>query len=182
MSNNVRLITEVAIMTAVAFILNFLSFKAPWAFGGSISIEMLPIILVAFRHGVKGGVLAGVLFGFIQLVTATPVHPVQFLLDYPVAYGLVGLAGVLKPNLHSSTVKQASTIAMATLIGSLLRFAAHLISGAVYFASYAPEDMPVMTYNLIYNAGYMVPSFILTSIVLTLLITTAPRLLNERVA
>ncbi len=65
-------------------------------------------------------------------------------------------------------------------IGSVSRYAAHVVSGAVFFGSYAPKGTPVWIYSSVYNATYMIPSFILSAIVLILLFMTAPRLLEAK--
>ena len=67
--------------------------------GGSFGLEMLPILFIAVRRGVLPGLVAGALFGLLQLagVAGTPYiyHPVQALLDYPLAFGALGLAGLV---------------------------------------------------------------------------------------
>ncbi|MDE1455892.1 energy-coupled thiamine transporter ThiT, partial [Bacillus paralicheniformis] len=46
--------------------------------------------------------------------------------------------------------------------------------------NYAPEGTPVWIYSLVYNGTYMLPSFIVCTIVLCLLLLTAPKLLENR--
>ena len=69
---------------------------------------------------------------------------------------------------------------LAVLLGSGLKFLAHVISGAVFFGNYAPKGTPVWIYSLVYNGTYMLPSFIVCTIVLCILLLTAPRLLENR--
>ncbi|HEU5141183.1 MAG TPA: energy-coupled thiamine transporter ThiT, partial [Bacillales bacterium] len=73
-------------------------------------------------------------------------------------------------------------ITIGTLFGTALRFVAHFISGLVWWRAFAPEGTPVWIYSLVYNAGYLIPSFILTAVVLVLLIVAAPRLVKARMA
>lgn len=179
MDQKIRFMTDTAIMTAVAVILGFLKFKSPWAFGGSVSLAMLPIVLMAFRHGLKGGLLTGLLYGIIDfLVGPYFIHPIQVLLDYPIAFMLVGFAGLVHLKPRQSKWSQVSLVVIATLIGSFLRFVAHFVSALVWFGQYAPEGMPVWIYSAAYNASYMVPCFVLTAAVLTLLVIDTPRLLR----
>ncbi|HET7522117.1 MAG TPA: energy-coupled thiamine transporter ThiT [Bacillales bacterium] len=179
MTRNVRFITDTAVMVAVAAILGFLKFDAPWAYGGSVSIEMLPIVLMAFRYGLKGGLITGFIYGFVDfLIEPVFAHPIQMLLDYPVAFMLVGFAGLVKPKPDSSKRRIGTTIVIGTLIGTGCRFVSHFVSGIVWWGQYAPEGTPVWIYSLVYNAGYLIPSFVLTAVVMVLLVADTPRLLK----
>src|SRR5699024_3805693 len=174
---------EVSILGALSFILDKLTlFHMPQ--GGSITLSMLPIILMAFRWGLKGGLLTGFLSGLLQLITGgTILHWLQALLDYTLAYTLVGMAAItlvwlvkgMKTKNHKLVI---GAIVTGTFIGGFLRFMIHFIGGIVFFGSYAPEGQPVWVYSLVYNASYMIPSMILCSIVAILLFTAAPKLLK----
>lgn len=174
----VRLI-EIAIMTAAAVILDIISgmfLSMPQ--GGSVSIMMIPIFLISFRWGVKAGLTTGLLTGLVQIAIGNlfAQHPVQLLLDYIVAFAAIGISGAA---VSKTKGKLIVSVVSAVFIGSLLRYAAHVISGAVFFGSFAPKGTPVWIYSLTYNATYMVPSFIICAIVLCLLFMTAPRLLKS---
>ncbi|HEX6923746.1 MAG TPA: energy-coupled thiamine transporter ThiT, partial [Bacillales bacterium] len=144
MNNRVNLMTEIAIMVAAAFVLSFVGFDAPWAYGGSISLEMLPIVLMAYRRGVKAGVVTGMIFGIVDFLTEPSfVHPISILVDYPIAFLLVGFAGIIKPNPDNSNFNQGMAIIAGTFIGTALRFVAHFISGIVWWGTFAPEGTPV---------------------------------------
>lgn len=168
-NERVRVLTEIALAIALAAVLNlpFLRIQLPFNFaGGTISLNMLPIFVVALRRGVIAGVIAGALYGCIDaMLNPFIVHPIQFLLDYPVAYGLAGLAGlaggVLRRTAQDSGRRRTALIAAATL-GVTGRFAAHWLSGVVFFGDYAPEGQPVWFYSLIYQATYLLPSLALT--------------------
>ncbi|HEX6923469.1 MAG TPA: energy-coupled thiamine transporter ThiT, partial [Bacillales bacterium] len=82
----------------------------------------------------------------------------------------------------NSNFNQGMAIIAGTFIGTALRFVAHFISGIVWWGTFAPEGTPVWIYSLVYNAGYLIPSFILTAVVLVLLIVAAPRLVKVRTA
>ncbi|MEC3640988.1 energy-coupled thiamine transporter ThiT [Bacillus halotolerans] len=185
----VRLI-EIAIMTAAAVILDIVSgmfLRMPQ--GGSVSIMMIPIFLISFRWGVKAGLTTGLLTGLVQIAIGNLFlqHPVQLLLDYIAAFAAVGISGFFASAIRKSALSRAKgklivSIIYAVFIGSFLRYAAHVISGAVFFGSFAPKGTPVWIYSLTYNATYMVPSFIICAIVLCLLFMTAPRLLKTEKA
>ncbi|MDP4527253.1 energy-coupled thiamine transporter ThiT [Bacillus halotolerans] len=185
----VRLI-EIAIMTAAAVILDIVSgmfLRMPQ--GGSVSIMMIPIFLISFRWGVKAGLTTGLLTGLVQIAIGNLFlqHPVQLLLDYIAAFAVVGISGFFASAVRKSALSRAKgklivSIICAVFIGSFLRYAAHVISGAVFFGSFAPKGTPVWIYSLTYNATYMIPSFIICAIVLCLLFMTAPRLLKTEKA
>lgn len=153
---NTRLLVEIALTVAMAFILDELRlFQMPQ--GGTISLSMLPIIVLAYMRGAWPAVVAGALFGTVDLITPPTyiVHPAQLILDYPLAYALVGLAGLVRaPWLRARGAGIA--LGMAALVpgialGAGLRYAAHTVSGAIFFAEYAPVGTPVWVYSAVYN-------------------------------
>ncbi|GGF12739.1 thiamine transporter ThiT [Halobacillus andaensis] len=187
-NKRVLFLVEAAIFSALAILLDvlpFLSFKL-WAQGGSISFAMVPVFIMAFRWGVSGGVVTGLLLGFYQiLVGAYIVTPVQTILDYIVAFGVIGLAGVFaKPVWEAAAARHykrlVTWIVIGAFVGSLFRFIGHFIAGIAFYGTMAPEGTPVWLYSLTYNGGYMLPTFILCSIVLGLLFVQRPSLLIQR--
>ena len=49
-----RLITETAVSVALATLLGFIRlYRLPW--GGALSLKLLPLIYLAFKHGPKAG-------------------------------------------------------------------------------------------------------------------------------
>lgn len=162
-----RVITEVGLAVALAAGLNFLKlFEAPQ--GGSVSLEMLPLFFVAFRRGAGTGILAGALFGFLNLfLKPYIVTPVQFLLDYPVAFGVLGVAGWFAWRAKGGEPRfNRGGLVAGVIAGSALRFLSHLISGVAFFAQYAPKGQNVWLYSALYNAGYLVPEALLTAAIL----------------
>ena len=164
-ANRTKVMVEAGLSIALAYVLGrFMLFKLP--FGGSVSLDMLPLLVFALRRGLWPGVFAGALYGLLNY-TIDPVaivHWVQFLLDYAVAYGLIGLSGLGAKALQARAAQGKLASAMLTvvtpfaLLGMVARFAAHFLSGIVFFGAYAPAGQPVALYSLIYNATYMGPS------------------------
>nr|WP_265182031.1 energy-coupled thiamine transporter ThiT [Geomicrobium sp. JCM 19055] len=70
MQTRTLIMVEIALMTALALILDRIEFSGPWVMGGSITLVMLPIFVMAFRRGVKVGVATGLLVGTLKLVLA----------------------------------------------------------------------------------------------------------------
>lgn len=170
MSNRTRLLmlVEAAVAIALAFAIDQVTlFKMPQ--GGSVTPgSMIPILFVAMRWGPRTGILAGFGFGLLQLMMAKPgyvVGPVQAILDYPVAFAVLGLAGFAGGTNLSKAWAGAALALMA-------RTAAHVISGAVFFAQYAPEGQNPWLYSIGYNSAYMVPEMVISAVLLTLLLPT----------
>ena len=95
-SERTRVLVEIALTVALSAVLSMLAVRLPINFaGGTISLSMVPILVLALRRGVFPGVIAGVLFGCVDyLIEPFFVAPIQVLLDYPIAFGAVGLAGL----------------------------------------------------------------------------------------
>src|SRR5690554_6772558 len=100
-----RIIVEIGVAVALSAIFNLIPlWKMPQ--GGSVSLEMLPIFIIAFRWGGIPGITAGFIYGLLQLTMgAYIVHPLQVLMDYPVPYMLVGLAGFIRSEEHTSELQ-----------------------------------------------------------------------------
>jgi len=99
-------IIEVAIFTALALVLDilpFLKFKI-WPAGGSISFAMIPVFIVAFRWGIKGGLLSGFLWGMLQIAVgdAYILNFFQGLIEYGFAFTVLGFAGLFAPQVQQA--------------------------------------------------------------------------------
>ena len=125
--------------------------------GGSITpASMLPLMLFAYVYGVGPGMTVGAVYGVMQFMIEPYFLSVpQMLLDYPIAFAMVGLAGVF------STYKNRPVGLMAgVVLGSLGRFVAAVLSGVVFFAEYAGDQNP-WVYSIGYNGAYMLPECII---------------------
>lgn len=150
-----RKLTYGSLCIALAFILSYIRlFKAPY--GGSVTLgSMLPIIIFAFIFGLKDGILAGMVYGMLQLIQdAYVVHWFQLLLDYPLAFGALGLAGYFRKNIY-----------LGLITGGLGRMIFHILSGVFFFASYAPEGMNPLLYSIVYNGAFIAPDIIIAMVI-----------------
>ena len=171
---NVRVYAELAVAVSLAAVLSFIRIKLPHLlFGGSVSLHTLPILVVALRHGVRLGALAGGAYGFANF-TIGPyiVHPIQVVLDYPIAFAALGVAGIRRRQRPGRVVT-----AIAVLVGCGLRFACHFASGWVYFGHLAPDGIQAWRYSLVYNGSYMIPETAINLLLIQLVLSKLP--LNE---
>ena len=167
-----RKLTEIAVSVALAAVLSFFAiYKMPQ--GGSVSLTMIPLIFIAFRRGPLAGIAAGVIYGLINLaIDGVIYHPMSILLDYVLAFGVLGVAGFFP--------KKVWGIATGTVVGVAGRFISSVISGAVLFASYAPEGQNPWVYSLIYQSTYMVPELIIALVVLIFIALKMPALFDPK--
>jgi thiamine transporter len=138
---NTKVIVYGGLCIALSFVLSYIRLYH-WPQGGSVTpASMLPMFVYAAIFGPVAGMVAGVAYGFLQLIQDPyVVHWAQLLLDYPLAFGAMGLAGLARNNL-----------ALASFIGGFGRFFMHFLSGVIFFGMYAPEGMSPIIYSLMVN-------------------------------
>lgn len=161
-------LTEIAISAALASVLSFIRI---WTMpqGGAVSLEMVPILFIAFRRGAKSGIIAGAIYGLITLLFDGKIyHPLSIFLDYLFAFGVLGIAGFFP--------KKIWGIALGSSIAVLGRFFFSLMSGVFLFASYAPEGQNPWIYSIIYNGTYMLPELVIAILVLIVIFLSVPKL------
>ncbi|WP_202711275.1 energy-coupled thiamine transporter ThiT [Sporosalibacterium faouarense] len=180
-NSNVYYIVESGIMIALATVLSMVKiYHSP--FGGSVTAgSMVPIMIIALRWGVGRGILAGAVYGIIQsIIDPYIVHPVQFVLDYPMAFGLLGLAGLgrqymQKISAGSSKIKEYALLSLGVVFAIFGRFASHVLAGVVFFKEFA-GDQNVWAYSAIYNGTYLSPELIISIFVIIALWNPIKRL------
>ncbi len=170
-NKQLRALCESAVFTALALALSYLKIPTGLAFGGfggSIDLVMIPLILCAIRWGIGWGLGSGLVFGTLKFFFAggSAISWESMLLDYSLAYMMVGLAGVLK---HRSSMAW-----LAALIGCLGRFAIHFLSGVTIYAEYVSpilgwDGSSSVIYSILYNGSYMLPNTVLAVLAVALL-------------
>ncbi len=141
-----------ALSIALSFVLSYVKlYRMPNS--GSVTLaSMLPLMLFAAAYGMGPGIVAGAAYGLLQyLQGGWFVHPIQFLLDYPLAFALIGLAGVYK--LLPKTWSKWSLYACMVL-GASGRALSATLAGIFYWDT-APWA------SLVYNGAYLVPDTII---------------------
>jgi len=175
---------EGAMMIALATVLSYVKFfDLPQ--GGSITLEMVPLVLFALRRGPKWGCLTGFVHGLIQLIIgfsnvlycATLLAQIGcVLLDYVLAFAVLGLAMIFaKPFKKNWRIGYI----FGAIIVCLLRFACSFLSGWLLWGSYAPEGQAAWIYSLTYNGSYMIPDTIIVAVIIGILAFAVPRLFNR---
>ena len=148
-----------AMAIALATVTSFIKF-AQLPFGGSITLfSMFFVALVGWLYGPKLGLITGLAYGVLQLITGPYIYaPLQVLLDYPLAFGALGLSGFFW--------RRKNGLIIGYVVGVIGRYVCHVLSGYIFFAEYAPEGMNPMAYTLGYNLTYILPELIATVVIL----------------
>lgn len=155
-----KMLVVSAILIALSIVLNQITlFRMPQ--GGSITaFSMLPIVLCGYLYGVRRGVLAGICVGLLNLIfNPFVIHPLQLILDYPFAFGALGFAGFLR--------QAKAGLIKGYLLGIFARYVCSVLSGILFFGSYAPEGFNAITWSVYYNLTYIAAEGALTLLVLS---------------
>ena len=156
---DVSIMVKTAILIAIAYVLNQITlFRMPQ--GGSVTpFSMLFVVLVGYLFGVKQGVIAGVVFGLLDLlINPYVIHPVQLLLDYPLAFGALGIGALLR-NKKNGLIK-------SYLVGIMCRFIVSSISGIIFFMDVTNGVLAGLIVALSYNFTYIAAEGFATMLVL----------------
>ena len=154
-----KILSEIVVFVSLATILSYIKiFSLPQ--GGSVTLaSMVPILWLALRRGKKVGFFSAASYGIVQFaIDPYFFHPVQVLLNYPIAFGLLGLAGLFQKRFY-----------IGVILGIGGRFIAHFFSGIIFFASYAPKEMSPVVYSAIYNGGYLAVELVVSIYIIYLL-------------
>ncbi len=149
-----------ALCVAMSFVLSYIKLFSMPA-GGSVTLaSMLPLMVFANRHGLKWGLFAGLVYGILQFIQKPEIyHWVDVILEYPVAFMLIGLGGL---------TRGVRNLPFSVLIGGIARFFAHFVAGVIFFGEYvmigeeAAEGVsfgqmiwPNVVASFLYKAPYM---------------------------
>ena len=170
-----KAIAYAAICIAMSFALSYLRIvKMPQ--GGSVTIaSLLPLMIYSYMFGTRKGVFAGFIYGILQAVQDPwIIHPAQFLLDYPIAFSCIGLAGMFA-NVKKLDKLPQIQFALGAIVASVMRYIAHLLSGVFAFSAYAVEKgMNSWVYSLAYNSFVFID--IAIAIVVGVIVFSSPSL------
>jgi len=130
--------------------------------GGSVSAAgMVPLLWFSLRRGLRSGLEACTIYGLVHMALPGSyiVDPVQALLDYPIAFAALGLAGIFR-----------KYPLVGVGVGITGRFLAHFASGVWFFSEYAPAGTHPVIYSAIYNGSYLIVEFILSAIIMYIIV------------
>ena len=214
--NKTKRLTESAMLMALGVVLELVGRMVipPMPFGGQLTlVSMLPIVLISYRHGVRWGLVSGFTYAMLQMALGASTVTAAFqpgyfgegtmllnallmcLLDYVLAYTLLGLGGIFRDRIAHS--------GLALMLGSVValggRYLAHILSGYILFAGWAEwfftqEGFPAWgaqlvetlspaalgwVYSIVYNGMFMVPEILLTAVV-ALLLAKLPQIVKKQ--
>jgi len=151
----------IALATVVATVIKLPSLPN----GGSVTLfSMLLVTQVGYWYGPGIGIAAAVGYGILQFITGPyVVHPVQVILDYPLAFGALGCSGFF--------AEKKNGLLKGYLAGVFGRFFFASVSGMIFYTTYAEslkESLVAVWAGLVYNMTYIVPETVLTVILISL--------------
>lgn len=169
-----RALTYAAVCIAASFALSYVKFfSLPQ--GGSITFaSMLPLALYSYMFGLRRGVVAGLVYGLLQFVQSPQYYePMQALLDYPIAFAAIGVAGIGR-KMKFLGGKTVAEFCVGATIAVSLRYVAHFLSGYFVFNSWAAYwgewyAAHPFVYSAVYNLFLFVELAVLLVIAVVLL-------------
>jgi len=156
----VRVIAEASMVVALSIVLSFIKiYQLPQ--GGSITAgSMVPLLWIALRRGPRIGVFTCLIYGLVQfMLNPWIVSPIQVFLDYPLAFGLLGLSGLFQ-----------NYPLVGVGLGISGRFISHVLSGVVFFSEYAPPGVSPLIYSAVYNGSYLLGEFVVSAIFMYIIV------------
>jgi thiamine transporter len=166
-----KILTEIIIFSALSAVLYSIRFTLP--FGGAVTVaSMVPTMWLSLRRGVQVGIIAGVIYGILAffvdmlLLGASNIiaTPLQAVLEYPVAFGLIGLTGIF----HS---KKISFIVAGAGLSVFLRFLVHYFVGVfVWYYVYSFPEFGQYVWPAVYNGSFLSVEFAISIILLIVLV------------
>ena len=172
-SSDTKVLVEIIVFSALSGALYAVRpFTLP--FGGSITLgSMVPVMWLSLRRGFRIGMITGAIFGCIALfedlilvgaanIIATPL---QAVLEYPIAFGVIGLTGLFR---NKSAVVAVAGAGFSVFI----RFLIHSFVGVFVWANvYSfPPEWGLWLWPAVYNGSFLAVEFIICAILLFALV------------
>ena len=162
-------LVESGLMLAMATVLSMVK-VLDLPYGGSITaFSALPLLLVAYRHGIWQGLLTAFAHSLIQLIlgastlsyaTSPAAAAAIVVLDYLLAFTVLGLGGLFRRRCES----QDTALVLGALLTGSLRYVLHVIAGCTVWAGLSIPTEAALVYSLAYNATYMLPETLVTAL------------------
>ena len=150
-NKNIVVMVEGALCIALSIVLSKIDlFAMPQS--GTVDFGLVPMMIFAYRHGLKKGLFAGFLNGLLKILLGGYIlNPVQAVLDYPLAFMCVGLVAV-------------SPKILGLIIAACAQISCSVVSGAYFFSEYAPEGQNVWVYSFLYNTPVLAVKYLVSFI------------------
>ena len=160
-SSTTKQIAEEGVLLALAFVLNLVKIPVG-ATGGSINFQMLPLMIIALRHGPAHGFIAGgIVYGLLTCLTdgyGFACYP----FDYLIGFGSVAVMGLFRKqifgeNQEGYNLKGLIFIFIGGLLSTLVRYIGSNVSSIVVYGY-------TLKAALAYNAFYIPLSGLISTI------------------
>ncbi len=201
-----RRLTLSAMMIAIATVLAVICGLIPFLnlpFGGGFTIaSMLPIVVISYMYGIRWGLFSSLVYSVIQIlmdlmlgVGGSTIMALFMpnsesymgymaavwilLLDYLIAYTVLGLGGIFRNRIKSKTL----SLCLGVVVALSLRYLAHIVSGCIFYGTWAEwffsqdgfalgqkiletisGSTLVLVYSIVYNGLFMIPEIVITAI------------------
>ncbi|MFV0556293.1 MAG: energy-coupled thiamine transporter ThiT [Lactovum sp.] len=175
-------LAEVAIATALAYVLSFFTINIANSF--YLEFAVIPLTLLAIRRGFKWGITAGLLYGALTLITGQGGNMVletalfQFL-DGLIEYILAPCSLAFAALFIQNKVK-IPMITVAASIAALFKYFWHFIAGGIFWSAWAPEGWNAWLFSAWSQGLSGVITAFVSSLVLVFLLKVTPQLLKAK--
>ena len=162
-ASDTKILAEAIVFIALSIALYYTS-RAYFPFlhlpqGGSITLaSMVPLLWFSLRRGTRWGLEACAIYGLVRILGGDLYYPAQILLDYPLAFGSLGLSGAFR-----------SRPVLGVAVGMTGRYVCHVASGLLFFQEYAWAGWNSIAYVFAYNATFMVPELVVSAIIIAII-------------
>lgn len=140
-----------AITLALAFALSYIKFFSMPQSGSITLASLLPLMIFSYMFGIRKGVIIGAVYGLLQAIQDPwIIHPAQFFLDYPIAFGMIGFAGIFH-ELGFFKKRPVIAFVLGAVLAVVLRYFCHVMSGIFAFSVYAQGGHSAVAWGFLYN-------------------------------
>lgn len=128
--------------------------------GGSVTMfSMFFISYIGYIFGLRVGIVSSITFGLLKVIIKPDIYyPIQFIFDYILAFGALGLSGIF--------AYKKNSLKLAYIVSVIGRLVFSVLSGYIFFASYVPKGWNPFIYSLWYNFSYLGLEAIITVVIL----------------
>jgi thiamine transporter len=134
---------------------------------------MVPVMWLSLRRGVSIGFIAGEIFGLLALfidvtllgASSVVATPVQVVLEYPIAFGVIGLTGLFRQRSGEFAV-------VGVAFSIFVRFWIHYFVGVFIWPAFYqfPPEWGQWLWPAIYNGSFLLVEFVISAILIYALV------------